>query len=163
MYWLLLLGLLSTSSSLKDQSGSSLNRLAEQALRQRLGSVQSIRVDVAPRGSRAQGDFQHFNIALDGFSLDRLVALADRAEQQRSSGSAGDEAYLRRRQNLDLEDIFGGDFGDFGDFGGLGDILGGLFGKKEGRISKINLSAGNFTFQGARYDNLTAQLSELRF
>jgi hypothetical protein len=92
MHWLLVLALLSSTTNLKDGSnGSSLNRLAENALRQQIGSANVIRVDVARSGSsRNGGNFDHFNVTLDGFSADRLAGLASRAS---SSSPSRDTRY----------------------------------------------------------------------
>ena len=163
MHWLLVLALLSSTTNLKEgQSGSSMNQLAENELRQRLGGANMVRVDIARSGKFQPGNFDRFNLTLDGFAADRLLDLANRAESQ----SLARTSPLSKRNNFDLADIFGGlgqggDLGDLGDLGGIfGSILGG---KGSGRIGSININATNFTFQGTRYDSLTANLGEIKF
>lgn len=171
MHWLFLLAILSSTTNL-DSNGSSsnLNRLAENALRQQLGSARTVRVQIVPDESRRRGDFDTFNITLDGFNADSLMGLANRTGQSsstanRSGGYPGDESYLdakNQKRNFDLEDVFRG-----GDIGGIGDILGGVLGGKGargiGRIGRIRLKATNFSMQGARYDAMNADFGEVRF
>ncbi|MDQ3813075.1 MAG: hypothetical protein M3347_03890, partial [Armatimonadota bacterium] len=175
MHWLLILALLSSTTSLKDnQSGASLNRLAENSLRQQLGGANMVRVDIARGGKWQPGDFDRFNVTLDGFAADRLLNLANQVEAQgapRNDSSRdrypdimGDNDTWRSRNNFDLGDIFGDGTGEAGDFGDLGGILGGILGSKSGgRIGSIQINATNFTFQGTRYDSLSASLGEIKF
>jgi hypothetical protein len=143
---------------------------------QAVGQHGNVRVQMAPGKSKARGDFDYFNITLDGFAADRLLGLAERAQPSNTSPRdngryPGDEysrdAYpLHNRsagtRNLDIGDL--GDILNKGGSGGLGDILGGVLGGKgAGRIGRIRLRATNFTFQGARYDALDATLGEVRF
>lgn len=179
MHWLLVLALLSSTTSLKDSSnGTSMNRLAENALRQQIGAANVVRVDVARSGSsRSGGNFDHFNVTLDGFSADRLAGLAERASTStQSTGNrypdnrypndqfSGNNSATSRR-NFDLGDIFGkGIPGDLGDLGDIGGILGGILGGgSNGRIGSIRLNATNFTYQGVRYDGLEASFGEMKF
>ena len=213
MHWLFLLALLSSATDLKGGgSTSSLNRVAENSLRRQLGTVRNIRVQVAPGNSRTRGDFNSFDVSLDGFSADRLMSLSNQSGNNNSSSrdrdpypSRDDDAYpspngdsypspddpnsfpstdrfpdssssdgfpdygfpnsnASRRNNIDagdIGDILGGIGG--GKLGGvLGDILGGG-GKSGGRIGRIRLHATNFSFQGTRYDALSADMGEIRF
>ncbi len=171
MHWLLLLALLSSTTDLKGGgSTSSLNRLAETSLRRQLGQVNGVRVQVSP-GRGGRGDFESFDVSLDGFSADRLMGLANQASQNERindgpSSSGGDTYPVAPRKNFDagdLGDILGGAGG--GKIGGiLGDILGGRNrGNSVGRIGRIRLNATNFTFQGTRYNSLSADLGEIRF
>ena len=75
-----------------------------------------------------------------------------------------------QRRNIgagDIGDILGGIGGgrgaDIGDI--LGDVLGGggVGGKTGGRVGRLRLKATNFTFGGARYESLSADLGEIRF
>lgn len=170
MHWLLILSLLSSTADIKDQNatGSTLNRLAENALRQKLGnSVRNVQVDLR-RGRGRGGDFDSFVVNLDGFSADRLLDMNERA--QSSNGEYYDDRYPDYRlQNLqrlnaspfDLGDIFSGDFG--GIFNGdIGDILGGGI-STSGRIGRMQINAGNFSYDGVRYDGLQAGLGEIKF
>jgi hypothetical protein len=175
MHWLFLLAILSSTTSLKNGgTPSTMNRLAENALRKQLGNTGNVRVQMAPGTSKARGDFDYFNITLDGFAADRLLGLAERAQtsstRPRDNGSRyPDDEYSRDdyplqgrtagTRNLDI-----GDLGDILQGGDLGNILGGVLGGKgAGRIGRIKLRATNFTFQGARYDALDATLGEVRF
>ncbi|MBW3637962.1 MAG: hypothetical protein KY445_16080, partial [Armatimonadetes bacterium] len=171
MHWLLLLALLSSTTDLKGGgSTSSLNRLAETSLRRQLGQVNNVRVQVAP-GRSGRGDFDSFDVSLDGFSADRLMGLANQAAQNEGvynapSSPRGDIYPFAPRNNFDagdLGDILGGAGG--GRIGGiLGDILGGRNGGNgAGRIGRIRLNATNFTFQGTRYNSLSADMGEVRF
>lgn len=71
------------------------------------------------------------------------------------------------RRNISPDDIgdilsgagIGGGRGKIGDI--LGDVLGGA--RSGGRIGRLRLKATNFSFQGARYDSLSADLGEIRF
>lgn len=189
MHWLLLLALLSSTTGMKNGgSTASLNRLAETSLRRQLGRVNGINVRVVP--GRGRGDFQSFDVSLDGFSADRLMNLEERATISDDSDgnnnfpdSSGDydarypdaDQLRRRLQTKKLDDnvlgdilggIGGGKYGDIlgngGKYGGvLGDILGGS--KGAGRIGRIRLRASNFSFHGARYNNMNADLGEIRF
>jgi hypothetical protein len=177
MHWLLVLALLSSTTDIKDQnaSGSNLNRLAENALRQKLGSsVKNLRVDL--RKGKNRGDFDMFNVTLDGFSADRLLDLGKRASTRSDDSQRNnrdDDVYpnLRFRntssldkQSLDAGDILTGDI-DFGKIfknGDIGDILGGAF-TSQGRIGKMQINASNFSFDGVRYDGLNLSLGEIKF
>jgi hypothetical protein len=102
----------------------------------------NVRVQMAPGTSKTRGDFDYFNITLDGFAADRLLGLAERAQPSNTSPRdnghyPGDEysrdAYpLHNRsagtRNLDIGDL--GDILNKGGSGGLGDILGGVLGGK---------------------------------
>ena len=174
MHWLLVLALLSSTTDIKDQnaSGSSLNRLAENALRQKLGSsVRDVRVDMK-RGQGRGGDFDYFNVTLDGFSADRLANL------EKSAGSSGEptsssndrDVYPDLRlqstrrlaaQPFDLGDIFNGDIGNIFN-GGIGDILGGGL-STQGRIGKLQINAANFSYGGVQYNGMQAGLGEIKF
>jgi hypothetical protein len=187
MHWLLLLALLSSTTDLRNGgSPNSLNQLAETSLRRQLGSVRNVDVQVVPRRSGASrslsGDFDSFTVSLDGFSADRLMGLAERADDSggayspsaRGGSSSGNTGYgyprddepsyqvPRRLDSEELGDILGNIGG--GRFGGvLDDILGGSASGSGGRIGRVRLRATNFTFQGARYDALSADLGEIRF
>lgn len=179
MHWILLLALLSSTTGLKNtDSPSTLNRLAENALRRQIGDARSVKVQVSP--SRDKGGFDNFSVSLDGFAADRLLDLANRTDQSsrrndpysggQPDGRSPDEprypSELRRFKAGDLGDIFGGiGGGKYGDLGGIfGDILGGGLGTRGvGRVGHISLRATNFSFQGARYDFLSADLGEVRF
>jgi hypothetical protein len=181
MHWLFLLAILSSTTSLKNGgTPSTMNRLAENALRKQLGNTGNVRVQMAPGTSKARGDFDYFNITLDGFAADRLLGLAERAQSSnprgRDNGSRypGDGEYsqdtypLQGRTtsttNPGTSKLDIGDLGDILQGGDLGNILGGVLGGKgAGRIGRIRLRATNFTFQGARYDALDATLGEVRF
>ncbi|HVF84656.1 MAG TPA: hypothetical protein VM821_01640, partial [Abditibacteriaceae bacterium] len=84
MHWLLLLAVLSSTTSLKNGGNTtSLNRLAENSLRQQLGgsnAVQNVRVNIKP-GKGGRGDFDTFDVSLDGFSADRLMNLSSKTQQ----------------------------------------------------------------------------------
>jgi hypothetical protein len=171
MHWLLLLALLSSTGDLKNvgNSNDALSRAAEASLRRQIGPMRSLRVDAARKSSRQPGDFEHFNVTLDGASLDNLLALANQAETkrlQRLQGVQSRQNSLSGKNNFDLGDILGGDFG--GDLGGifggdLGDILGGVLGGQNGRIGSVKLNLTNFTLQGVGYDRLDADIGEIRF
>lgn len=153
MHWLLILALITSTTGLKDQSakGSALNRLAENALRQQLGSsVKTLRVDLR-RGTKGKGDFDYFNVVLDGFSADKLLGLD---KKSRSSSFAP--------SSLKAGDIFsGGGIGDILNNPNIGDILGNF--TSQGRVGKMQVNASNFTFDGVRYDGLTFGINELKF
>lgn len=177
MHWLFLLAILSSSTNLDSNgSASNLNRLAENALRRQLGNARTVRVQVVPDETKRRGDFDAFNITLDGFDADALMGLAGRAGQASSTsnrsgnagsgaGGYGDERYFgsqKARNNFGIEDIFRG--GDIGNIGGIGDILGGVLGGKgAGRIGRIRLNATNFSMQGTRYAAMNADFGEVRF
>lgn len=185
MHWLLLLAVLSSTTNLNPGgSTASMNRLAEDALRRQIGGANTIRVDLTPGKNKTHGDFDVFNVTLDGFAADRLMGLADRSARTPRDGDNGSypgdygnggfpqrddsgDMYPLRPRNLEpdiLGDILGGGLGDVLGGGGLGDILGGVLGGKTGgRIGRIRLRATNFTFQGARYNALDASLGEVRF
>lgn len=177
MHWLLLLALLSSTGDLKNVGGSNdaLNRAAESSLRRQLGLVRSLRVDAARKSAWQPGDFDYFNVTLDGATLDNLLALANRAETKRLQSLQSRSASLNRKNNFDLGDILGGNGGDLGNigdiFGGKGDIfkgdigqvLGGVLGGQNGRIGRVRLNLTNFSLQGVGYDRLDADLGEIRF
>jgi hypothetical protein len=176
MHWLFLLAILSSTTSVTNGgTPSTMNRLAENALRKQLGNTGNVRVQMAPGTSKARGDFDYFNITLDGFAADRLLGLAERAQSSGTSSRDNGSRYPGDEYSRDDYPLQGRttgtrnlDIGDLGDIlnnrGGLGDILGGVLGGKgAGRIGRIRLRATNFTFQGARYDSLDATLGEVRF
>ena len=163
MHWLLLLAILSSSTSLKNGGdASSMNRLAENALRQKLGgssAVKAVRVNVVPGSER--GDFKSFNVTLDGFSADRLADLANDASQDSSRNSDS-------RDDNHNDDDLGYDLGLTSSTRmsrlGIEDLLGSILKTRgAGRIGSIRLRATNFTYSGARYDAFDAQLGEIRF
>jgi hypothetical protein len=173
MHWLLLLAVLSSTTSLKNGgSTSSLNRLAENALRKQLGgtdAVRQLRVSVTP-GKGGRGDFDAFNVSLDGFSADRLMNLADNADDSfdnnntpRRDSLPEDYGYDQLSTRLSSRSANAFDLGDILKDRELGNVLGGILSGKGGRIGKIRLRATNFTFGGARYDSLDADLGEVRF
>src|SRR5688500_552057 len=91
MHWLLVLALLSSTTNLKDgATGSALNGAAESALRQRLGNAKVVRVDIARRAKSSLGDFDHFNVTLDGFNADSLMSLNSRATTTQPPSSRPD-------------------------------------------------------------------------
>ena len=158
MHWLMILGLLSATTNLKDPnaSGTSLNRLAENTIRQQLGnSVKNVRVDMK-RGPGRAGDFDYFNVTLDGFDAAKLgdVKSNDFSSRLNANPSA-------KVNNLGAEDIFG-DFGGIFN-GGLGDILGTVFTQGAGRIGKMQINASNFSYDGVRYQGMNAGLGEIKF
>lgn len=182
MHWLLVLALLSSTANIKDPnaSGSNLNRLAENALRQKLGSsVKNLRVDLR-KGKNRAGDFDVFNVTLDGFSADRLLDLGNQSnpnssDSQRDNSDYGNgdmDSYPNLRfestphsqsRAFNPEDILTGDV-DFGKIfkgGNIGDILGGF--SSQGRIGKMQINASNFSFDGVRYDGLNLNLGEIKF
>jgi len=189
MHWLLVLALLSSTTNIKDgATGSSLNSAVESALRQRLGGAKVVRVDIARAAGNklSTGDFDRFNVTLDGFNADGLLNLGSRATSTQTPSSRpnggrpngntypggtyprdsypGDDAYpdfdtRTRLNNFDLGDILNDDLG--GIFGG---IFGNVLGKNSnGRIGRMQINATNFTFQGVRYDGLAASLGEMKF
>ncbi|MDF2440723.1 MAG: hypothetical protein JWN98_1707 [Abditibacteriota bacterium] len=170
MHWLLLLAILSSTTKLDSNgSASNLNRLAENALRQQLGNARTVRVQVVPDETRRRGDFDAFNITLDGFDADALMGLANRTAQNGSTSNrngsydrSGNESYFgspQARSNFDIEDVLRG-----GNIGGIGDILGGVLGGKgAGRIGRIRLKATNFSMQGTRYAAMNLDFGEVRF
>ena len=185
MHWLLVLALLSSTTNLKEgATGSTLNRAAESALRQRLGNANIVRVDMARGSKLAACDFDHFNVTLDGFNADRLLNLNGQTTATQSPSSRPPAAYpggnsypgdnsdpdgniypgddynrLQRGNNFDLGDILNDDI-----FGQLGGIFGGILGKNSnGRIGRMQLTATNFTFQGVRYSGLSANLGQINF
>ncbi len=154
MHWLMILGLLSATTEVKDPnaSGATLNRLAENAIRQQLGdSVRSVRVDLK-RGKNRTGDFDYFNINLDGFDANRFESLQRRTNDSRRL----------KVSRLDIGDIFGGEYGDIFN-GGLGGVLGDLLTGGVGRVGKMQVNAANFLYDDVRYNNLSAGLGEIRF
>jgi hypothetical protein len=167
MHWLLILGLLGATANVSDRNASNqqLNRLAENAIRRELGnSVRSVRVDLQ-RGNNRGGDFDYFNVTLDGFDANRFAQNSARDGSSRNSKSAPD--WLRAGEKMDansfdIADIFSGKYGDIfnGDFG---DIVGGILTGGVGRVGKMQINAGNFSYDGVRYQNLSAGLGEIRF
>jgi hypothetical protein len=175
MHWLLILALLSSTADIKDKnaSGSALNRLAENALRQKLGnSVRDLHVDLR-RGKGRGGDFDSFSVNLSGFSADRLLNLESRTHSSNRSDSRrddnGDNYPQSRLQNggsvtvpaFDLGDILNSDLGGIFD-DNIGDIFGGVL-STEGRIGRLQINAGDFTYDNVRYDGLQAGLGEIKF
>jgi len=178
MHWLMILGLLSATTDLKDTnaSGSALNRLAENTIRQQLGnSVKNVRVDIK-RGPGRAGDFDYFNVRLDGFDAGKLGDVNNRNNNDQSDSEIdedypelnlqrADSPFARnamRAQNIGVGDIFDGDFG--GIFNGdLGDILGGVLNQGIGRIGKMQINASNFSHDGVRYQGMNAGLGEIKF
>lgn len=194
MHWLIILALLSSTTDLKNISGSNdaLGRAAETALRRQIGPVRTLRVEAARKSKWQPGDFDYFNVTLDGASLDALMALADRSERANWQalqvqgrlvpGQNAPQVYgvlpgtTPGPKNFDLGDIFGGAvggnagntggaIGDLGNIlnGDLGQILGGALGGKNGRIGRVRLNISNFALQGVNYDRLDADLGEIRF
>jgi hypothetical protein len=178
MHWLLLLAVLSSTTSLQSGGSSTqMNRLAENALRQKLGGARNVRVEVAPGQSRSAGDYDRLTVNLDGFAADRLMDLANRngSTQQTYPGGSNYPPYGSRLDNsgagprgieprqLDtdiLGQVLGGVLGGNGS-GDLGGILGGVL--KGGRIGRLQLRATNFTYGGAQYDLMSADIGEIRF
>ena len=172
MHWLLILAILSSSTNLKNGGDvNSMNRMAENALRKQLGgsnAVKNIRVAVQPDTGR--GNFRSFNVTLDGFSADRLADLANDATQNSSSGGVYNDDYNNDDLGYDLglsatssTRLSGANNLDLGDI--LGDILGSRNSNlsNAGRIGSLRLRATNFSYGGARYDSMDAQLGEIRF
>lgn len=163
MHWLMILGLLTATTDIRDQnaSGSQLNRLAENAIRQQLGnSVRNVRVDLK-RGPNRVGDFDYFNINLDGFDANRFEALQNRSPNT----NRRDDYYpnrLGQSRNFDIGDIFNGDFGGIFN-GNIGDVIGGVLTGGVGRVGRMQINAGNFSYDNVRYDGLSAGLGEIRF
>jgi len=168
MHWLLLLSLLSSTTNLQPGSnGQAMNNLAENALRQQLGGARVVRVNIAPETNKRAGDFRSMQVTLDGFSADRLLGMADKAGNSRTSplpNNQPDSRYLNPNQ-FDFGDIFRGDGG-----GILGDILGGVLGGAvlggdgaQGRIGNLSLNATNFSYQGVQYDAMAFNLGEIKF
>jgi hypothetical protein len=164
MHGLLILALLSSTTNIKDQNatGSSLNKMVENALRQELGgNVDHLKVDVKRSAKGGAGDFDSFAVNLDGFSADRL---ADRLmDSQRRRGSSS----RKSTQNF-AASSFDANSLDIGNImkGGLGDILGGIFGNRfspQGRIGNIEINASNFTYDDIRYDGLRVGVGEIKF
>lgn len=189
MHWLLLVALLSSTTDMKNGgSSSALSRLAEKSLRRQLGRVNRVRVQVTPARNGSGGDLDAFNVSLDGFSADGLAGLdgqpGDYSAPPRDDGyypnsNSGyglprydpsrrfDSSQSRNIDAGDIGDILGGiGAGKSGDI--LGDVLGGggiggIGGKSGGRVGRLRLKATNFTFGGARYESLSADLGEIRF
>ena len=177
MHWLLILAILSSSTDLKNGGdANAMNRMAENALRRKLGgsgAVKNVRVVVSPDAERGagRGNFRSFNVTMDGFSADRLADLADDATQNSSSDDVYKDDDLgydlglnatssTRSSSTQLSGVNNFDLGDI-----LGDILGSRNSNigNAGRIGSLRLRATNFTYGGARYDSLDAQLGEIRF
>lgn len=163
MHWLMILGLLSTTTDIKDPnaSGATLNRLAENAIRQQLGNtVRNVRVDLK-RGKNRTGDFDYFNINLEGFDANRFEELQRRNEDARRWNANAASRRLSPSR-LDIGDIFSGEYGDIFN-GGLGGVLGDLLTGGVGRVGKMQVNAANFSYDDVRYNNLSAGLGEIRF
>lgn len=161
MHWLMILGLLSATTNIKDPnaSGSTLNRLAENSIRQQLGnSVKNVRVDIK-RGAGRAGDFDYFNVSLDGFDAGRLESLQNNQNSRFNQRTVPPGNFT---SNFSAGDIFNGDFGGIfnGDFG---DILGGVLTGGVGRVGKMQINASNFSYDGVRYQGLSAGLGEIKF
>jgi len=162
MHWLMILGLLSATTNIKDPnaSGSALNRLAENSIRQQLGnSVKNVKVDIK-RGPGRSGDFDYFNVSLDGFDAGKLENL-----QNKTSSSNRSTQFAPRdlsADNIKPGDIFNGDFGGIYN-GNIGDIIGGVLTRGVGRVGKMQINASNFSYDGVRYQGLNAGLGEIKF
>ena len=166
MHWLMILGLLSATTNLKDPnaSGSALNRLAENSIRQQLGnSVKNVKVDIK-RGAGRSGDFDYFNVSLDGFDASKLENLQNKTSGNNSRSSRSTPLAQRdlTSNNIKPEDIFNGDFGGIFN-GNIGDIIGGVLTGGVGRIGKMQINASNFSYDGVRYQGLNAGLGEIKF
>ena len=187
MHWLLLLSILASTTGVKSGTDTnSANTLVANAIRQRLGGARNVQVQLAPSSSRAAGDFDRIVVNLDGFNADRLQSLADGSStsnypdsnypsgdgQNGAYGSDGkpniyppdDISFLKARSlgRDDIGDILGGVLGGgIGSGGDIGNILGGFL--KGGRIGRLQFTATNFSFGGATYDRLGADLGEIRF
>ena len=165
MHWLMILGLLSATTNLKDPnaSGSALNRLAENSIRQQLGnSVKNVKVDIK-RGAGRSGDFDYFNVSLDGFDAGKLENLQNRNSSRNSNNWSTPLASCNlAANNIKPEDIFNGDFGGIFN-GNIGDIIGGVLTGGVGRIGKMQINASNFSYDGVKYQGLNAGLGEIKF
>jgi len=165
MHWLILLSLLASTTNLKTGSpASTMNGLAENALRRQLGGARVVRVNITPESNRSLGDFRSMQVTLDGFSADQLMGLAERADATQSMRALAhsNNRYLKPNQ-FGLGDILNGGDGIFGDI--LGGILGGgvLGAPAQGRIGNLALNATNFTYQGVQYDAMAFNLGEIKF
>lgn len=152
MHWLMILGLLTATTDLQDQSASNsaLGRMAETAIRQQLGGdIDEVKVDLK-RGTGSAGNFDYFNISLRGFDADRF--------QQLQSGARSAQPQKPAQKNFTVDDIFGGIFN-----GDIGSILGGILLNKNGRIGKMQIHAGDFRYEDVRYDALSADLGGIEF
>lgn len=169
MHWLLLLSILSSTASVKPGSDvNSANRLVENALRQKLGSARQVQVQLAPSSGRTPGDFDKIVVNLDGFSADRLEGAPGTSPDGNSYPPGAyppDDSSNLKPKSLDsskIEDALGGIFnGGAGGGGGIGDILNGFL--KGGRVGRLQFRATNFTYGGAQYDALSADMGEIRF
>lgn len=172
MHWLLLLSILASTTGVKPGADAqSANRLVENALRQKLGGARKVQVELAPAPNHAAGDFDRIVVNLDGFSADRLegaVASTIPSEPERPNTYPPDGYSRPKPRSLDktgIEDILDGvlNGGKGGSVGGgdLGNILGGLL--RGGRIGRLQFRATNFSYGGAQYDALSADLGEIRF
>jgi len=180
MHWLLLLSILSSTTSVKQGADvSTANRLVENALRQKLGGARQVQVQLAPTSGRSPGNFDRIVVNLDGFSADRLEARAavNSSSYNNSSyppaiyppadGSADESGKLNTKSlgKSDIETILGGVLG--GSSGGsttgtgIGDILNSFL--RGGRIGRLQFKATNFTYGGAQYDALSADVGEIKF
>lgn len=161
MHWLLILALLSSTTNIKDQNatGSSLNKMVENALRQELGGkVDHLTVNVKRAADGGAGDFDSFAVNLDGFSADQLAdRFRDSQREDSSRNSRNFAASSFDASSLDIGNILKG---------GFGDILGGIFDSKfspQGRIGHMEINAGNFTYDNVRYDGLRVGMGEIKF
>ena len=171
MHWLLILGLLGATTNVSDPnaSGTQLNRLAENAIRQQLGnSVRDVRVNMK-RGNGRGGDFDYFNVTLDGFDANRFAQDSSRNDKRgkNSRNKKSDPDWLIESKKVgarsfDIGDIFSGDYGNIfkGDWG---DVVGGILTGGAGRVGKMQINANNFSYDGVRYEGLNAGLEDINF
>lgn len=158
MHWLLLLAVLSSTSGLKGGNTAQMNRLAENALRQQLGSAKAVKVEITPGKNGSNGDFDALAVTLDGFSADRLADIANKAANRNTSNYAPNSGTGNSNtRNLGSDDLGGLLKGD------IGGILGGILNGKNGRIGHLRINASNFSYGGAQYDVMRADLGEIRF
>lgn len=163
MHWLFILALLSSTTNVKDQNatGSSLNKMVENALRQELGgNVDRLTVNVKRAENGGAADFDSFSVNLSGFSADHLAERFMESQQRKEASKTSSRNFAASSFDasaFDLNDILQGSFGD---------ILGGIFGKKfspKGRIGHLEVNAGNFTYDNVRYDGLRVGVGEIKF
>ncbi|HEX8552230.1 MAG TPA: LmeA family phospholipid-binding protein [Abditibacteriaceae bacterium] len=166
MHWLLLLAVItSTTGARSGQSASQTNQLIENALRQKLGGAQTVRVQSAVGKS---GGFDRLTVDLSGFAADRLEGLGNSTTP--SSGDyfpGGDENIYppgfaaKKLTGEEIGEILGGVLGGGRNSGDIGGVLSGFL--NGGRIGRLQLRANNFSYGGANYDSLSADLGEIRF
>ena len=194
MHWLLLLAVItSTTGARSGQSSAQTSKLIEDALRQKLGNAQTVRVQLAQNentgsksSGRAAGDFDRITVDLSGFNADRLDGVStgtnDTFPGESSTGDSfpGEafpgESFPSEDGNIYppselrtnkikadvLGDILGGVLGGGKvSKGDIGSILGNLM--KGGRIGRLQLRAKNFSYGGANYDSMSADIGEIRF